>query len=69
MENTILRLLASDGPFTVTFSPGLTTEQYADLNDVVRQGLRTKREFCAHFQALADQWGVQFTSDGTCDNP
>ena len=67
MENTSIRLLASDGPFTVTFTPGLSAEQYADLFQVVSKELRTKTEFCETFKALAVVWEVAFDSDGSCD--
>jgi hypothetical protein len=66
MENTSILLLASDGAFTITFTPGLTAEQYADLNQVVTAGLLTKAQFCEKFAALALVWEVKFESDGVC---
>lgn len=67
MENTSIQLFAEEGPFTVTFTPGLSGEQYADLAQVVSAGLLSKAEFCEKFEALAKAWGVRFSSDGACD--
>jgi hypothetical protein len=68
VEHTSIRLIAKDGPFTVTFRPSLTPEQYADLNQVVSTGAEhTKARFCEKFKAMATVWEVQFESDGACD--
>jgi hypothetical protein len=67
MENTSLRLLALDGLFTVTFTPSLSPVQYAELVEVVTRGNLPKKSFCEQFAALALAWGVEFSSDGHCD--
>ena len=67
MESTSITLLALDGRFTVTFSPRLTAAQYADLERIVSKEFVTKQQFCERFADLAKAWGVEFSSDGTCD--
>jgi hypothetical protein len=66
MENTSLKLLALDGPFTVTFKPSLTPEQYADLAQVVSLENKTIAGYCEQIAMLAKVWGVEFSSDPDC---
>jgi hypothetical protein len=66
-ESTSLTLLSTDGLFTVTFSPRLTAAQYADLAEVVKAGILSKKQFCEQFAHLAAAWGTEFTSDGSCN--
>jgi hypothetical protein len=67
VENSSFRLLARNGPFTVTFTPSLTPEQYADLVQVVTNDSQlTKAELREKFKALATVWEVRFESDLIC---
>ena len=68
MEATSLRLLASDGPFRVTFRPALTSDQYAELLELTQTEptARTMHELCKLFASAAERWGVAFDSDGMC---
>jgi hypothetical protein len=64
VEETSLKLLASDGPIGVTFTPMLDTAQYNELAEFVIQGKsRTRQEFCDYFAQLAAEWGVTFTPE------
>src|SRR5690242_6497292 len=64
MEETSLKLLASDGPIGVTFRPMLTTAQYNELAEFVIQGhSRTRQEFYDQFAQLAAEWNVKFQAD------
>ena len=57
---TALNLLTRDGAIRVAFSPRLTTEQYAELMDVVESPKsETRIELRKALQAVAQLWGKE----------
>jgi hypothetical protein len=67
MDRTQLRLLATDGPFLITFSPPLTADRLAIVELIGSSTRSTRADFCEKFTLLATKWGVSFDSEGVCD--
>jgi hypothetical protein len=60
---TTLSFLTDEGAITVSFRPQLTAEQYEALFDLVQEGDILTDELCEQLKALAEEWGVRFSSD------
>jgi hypothetical protein len=60
---TGLRLLMRDGALYVTFQARLTSEQYAELVQVIERP-DTKDELCEVLEEFAQHWGIEVDCDG-----
>ena len=62
MKETTLRFLMNDGAGSYTFRPGLTPEQYAELDRLVRQQHSTP-ELNKALKAVATEHGLTLSID------